>query len=322
MTTWPFLSHGRGHRTGTVLTQSFCTIFRRLQTSASSPGAICTAGAGGREGTVTCFASETTELTATEKPSLRCEPRPEPACSRTRATSSPSHALPGPPRAAPATLPRPWAADRPREQSPVLERQAGSAHAAAPAALPSAFAASGWRDLAPAPSEAVFTAHPHADSPGQGSRSRVHHGPAAATAPDPDPGRAARLSYRAPVLLRQSGPAPERVDAVHCHQEAEGPGRALLPQLLEHDAHGVCGVPGPRGALRQGGSCGPRPGAPRGAGPGRGRRRQRCLSYLFDHLPQRASLLRALPLIPDVLLLGFYLKTKEIKTKDGYVAEG
>lgn len=68
MTTWPFLSHGRGHRTGTVLTQSFRTIFRRLQTSASSPGAICTAGAGGREGTVTCFASETTELTATEKP--------------------------------------------------------------------------------------------------------------------------------------------------------------------------------------------------------------------------------------------------------------
>lgn len=121
MTTWPFLSHGRGHRTGTVLTQSFRTIFRRLQTSASSPGAICTAGAGGREGTVTCFASETTVLTATEKPSLRCEPRPEPACSRTRATSGPSHALPGPPRAAPATLPRPWAADRPREQSPVLE---------------------------------------------------------------------------------------------------------------------------------------------------------------------------------------------------------
>lgn len=144
MTTWPFLSHGRGHRTGTVLTQSFRTIFRRLQTSASSPGAICTAGAGGREGTVTCFASETTELTATEKPSLRCEPRPEPACSRTRATSSPSHALPGPPRAAPATLPRPWAADRPGSRAPFWrDRQAALTQRLLPPCPPPSLPAGG-----------------------------------------------------------------------------------------------------------------------------------------------------------------------------------
>lgn len=321
MTTWPFLSHGRGHRTGTVLTQSFRTIFRRLQTSASSPGAICTAGAGGREGTVTCFASETTELTATEKPSLRCEPRPEPACSRTRATSSPSHALPGPLRAAPATLPRPWAADRPGSRAPFWrDRQAALTQRLLPPCPPPSLPAGGgtwhrplWK-LCSLPTRTQTVLGKEAD---RGSTTAQPLRPLRT-----QPGRAARLSYRAPVLLRQRGPAPERVDAVHCHQEAEGPGRALLPQLLEHDAHGVCGVPGPRGALRQGGSCGPRPGAPRGAGPGRGRRRQRCFSYLFDHLPQRAALLRALPLIPDVLLLGFYLKTKEIKTKDGYVAEG
>lgn len=134
-----------------------------------------------------------------------------------------------------------------------------------------------------------------AHAPGQGDPARVHRGPAGVTAPDPnldlDPERAAPFSYRAPVLSRQRGPAPERVDAVHCHQQAEGPRRALPPQLLEHDPHGVRGVPAARHAL-------------------------------LNHLSQRPALLRAFPLIPDVLLLGFYLETNETKTKNGYAAEG
>lgn len=65
-------------------------------------------------------------------------------------------------------------------------------------------------------------------------------------------------SYRAFVFLLQRGPSPERVDAVHGHQEPEGAQTALLLQFLEHHADGVAGVPHPRQTLRGGNGTAPR----------------------------------------------------------------
>lgn len=64
-------------------------------------------------------------------------------------------------------------------------------------------------------------------------------------------------SYRAFVFLLQRGPSPERVDAVHGHQEPEGAQAALLLQLPEHHADGVAGVPHPRQTLRGGNGAEP-----------------------------------------------------------------
>lgn len=49
--------------------------------------------------------------------------------------------------------------------------------------------------------------------------------------------------HRALVLLPQRGPSPERVDAVHGHEELEGAAVTLLLDLPQHHPHGVTGTP-------------------------------------------------------------------------------
>lgn len=49
--------------------------------------------------------------------------------------------------------------------------------------------------------------------------------------------------HRALVLLAQRGLSPERVDAVHGHEEPERATVTLLLELPQHHSHGITGTP-------------------------------------------------------------------------------